>query len=1681
MTALSRSESKNMYSWWWDSHISPKNSKWLKENLTDMDSNVKSMIKIIEVDEDTFARRAEMYYKKRPELMKLVEEFYRAYRALAERYDHATGVIRQAHKTMAEAFPNQVPFLMTEDGPMNPADDSDPRTPEMQAPVRAGSDLDELRKGAVGLSSSDFLSGKPGANFTNGSSKKEFKQLNGVGKARKGLNFQGVEEKGDVLPQVLSESERLGRSEGDIQGLKDSLAKLETEKESGLLEYRKTLERLTKLESDFSQAKEDSQGLNLRANKAEAEVQSLKELLANVEVEREASLTQYRQSLDKIANLERHVSQAEDDVGHLNDELSRVKAEKEALLAKYMEALEKLANLENKLLLAEDYASRTMERAENAEREVNTMKETIERLTEEKEAAVLKYEQSLEKIATLEREIIVIQEETERLKAEVQDGVAKIKQSEETCLLLDRSNKSLQSEVDSLGQKVSTQNQELSEKQRELGRLWTCVQEERMRFMETEAGFQSLQNLHSKVQEDLRSVANELQKKVQLLKELENQKKQLEDEVQKVKDENKSLDDLNSLSAISMKNMQEEIIGLKSGKEKLEEELLDQRNALQLEISSLKAELHSLSQKHQDLQDENSKLNENCQRSTTEISSLVEKLGVMERLVKKNEVLENSMSDLSAELEGARGKVEELEESCKLLMGEKFTLGTEKGTLISQLVMTTENLEKLSQRNTLLENTLFDVNAELEMLRLKSRNLEDSCMLLSDRNRILVSEKEMLTCELDLTHKRLEDLGQRHEDLEKRYSTLEEERKSTLERVKELQIYLASEKHEHTNLENHIRQIQEEGDHLREEFDQELDNAVNAQFEIFLLYKSIQDLKDGNISLLGFCEKLVEASRLSAKLISELEKESSDHQDNVKMLRMGMFQLLDTLEADIEPSSDDCSNEDRRLIYLIQEKLYDIKSSLCEAWDEKQELVVQKSVLVEVIRQLKQDVSDLNSVVHAFKKELESKNTEVLSQQKETQKLLENNEELILKVREGNMKEALLLAEVENLREKLLTLQKDYDDLQNENSRVVEGNKSLIFTIKDLEDEYSCMVGEVVELDHLTVILKNVISEKSNKVTELTETIEKICSDHGILEEKVRSIERNLNDARTKNTVFELSLKKSENELEEVRVTNDQLMGEIVNGKDLLCMKEMELLEMQKEQKETEAKVRALNSELQKGKDEVKLWETIAGSFFTELQGCSVREALIKEKFAELVKAYEALEDESYSKCMDIAQLRERVGALEGENSEIKGRLVADLSAIMSLKDSVASLEKHTISFKNIHQVDNGKKEDLEGSQDSNECQSDGSVSLDKVQTKIQYVEKAIIELKQHAQEEYSGVRSDLDLALRQIEGLKSQNSSRRGSSGRLSRRVPSQPGDDPRNGPVDGFKQRSGPDTFEPEEVLMMKDIVLDQASDCSSYGRNRKVMKSNDHVLELWETVDHSGSIDLTVGKPNKYFVLDAVKENKSGRPSSVSVVERELGVDDQLSSRRFRDSQVEDTKRKTLERLASDVQKLTNLQITVRDLKDKLEMSENTSTKGKATECDGVKEQLEESEQMILKLFDYSAKVMKNIENSTSASSSMSFDGSSSIADSSDGSGRRKKSMDQARRISEKIGRLQLEIQKIQFLLMKLDNNKAGKGGARIVERNTRVLLRDYLYGGTRTPRRRKKTHFCGCVQPATRGSD
>lgn len=100
MADMNGIESEKSHSWWWDSHISPKNSKWLAENLEEVDQSVKQMLKLIEEDGDSVAKKAEMNGENRPVLIAHVEGFHRLYKSLAERYDHLTGELRKNASSM---------------------------------------------------------------------------------------------------------------------------------------------------------------------------------------------------------------------------------------------------------------------------------------------------------------------------------------------------------------------------------------------------------------------------------------------------------------------------------------------------------------------------------------------------------------------------------------------------------------------------------------------------------------------------------------------------------------------------------------------------------------------------------------------------------------------------------------------------------------------------------------------------------------------------------------------------------------------------------------------------------------------------------------------------------------------------------------------------------------------------------------------------------------------------------------------------------------------------------------------------------------------------------------------------------------------------------------------------------------------------------------------------------------------------------------------------------------------------------------------------------------------------------------------------------------------------------------------------------------------------------------------
>ncbi|XVE81658.1 hypothetical protein DITRI_Ditri15bG0082700 [Diplodiscus trichospermus] len=1830
MATMLHSESRRMYSWWWDSHI-PKNSKWLQENLTDMDAKVKAMIKLIEEDADSFARRAEMYYKKRPELMKLVEEFYRAYRALAERYDHATLELRQAHRTMAEAFPNQVPFVLADESPSGSSGpDIEPHTPEMPHPIRTFFDPDDLQKDAVGPSSIFHAIRKSAGNSDKSDSgirKRGLKQLNemlesGVlppnsniaeGRMKKGNGGEAEEreqgelsqlsiENQDLKTRVLSESERAGKAESEVQFLKKSLAEIQAEKEAVLLQYQQSLKKLSSLETELNEAQKDAGNLDERASKAEIEIKMLKEALSKLEAERDASLHQYNQCLEIIASLESTISQAQEDAKgldarafkaeteaqNLKIELSRLDAEKKAGLLRYKQYLDTISVLENKISLAQDNAKMLNMQTEKAESEVKALKEALAKLKEEKDAAAFRYEQCLETIAKMESEISRAQEDAKRLNCEILVNAEKLRSVEEQHVLLERSNQSLQVEADNLVQKIAIKDQELSEKQKELEKLQTSLQEEHLRFVQVEATLQTLQNLHSQSQEDQRALALELQNRLQMLEELEKSNHQLEENIQQVQGENQSLSELNSSSSMSIKNLEDEIFSLKELKEKLENEVALQNvrsNVLQQEVYKLKEEIEDLSRAYQaliqqllsvglipeclelsvkELRDENSKLKEECSKHRGETEILFEKLRDMDNLLEKNSVLRSSLSELNGKLEGSRELVGELQKSCEFLQGEKSSLVADKATLLSQLQKMTDNMQKLLEKNALLESSLSGANIELEGLRSKSKTLEEFCQYLKNEKSNLVNEKEGLISKLENVEKRLCILEFRFNKLEEKYADLEKEKESTLSQVEALRDSLGVEQQERAcyvqssesrlaDLENHVHLIQEESRLRKKEFEEDMDKAVKAQVEIFILQKFIKDLEEKNLSLLFECRKHVEASKLSDKLIRELESENLEQQiegefllDEIEKLRSGIYQVFRALQFDPVSGHQDVIESEQIPLACILDRVEDVKSSLSRNQEEKQRLLVENSVFLTLIGQLKLDGTELESESRALVYEFEIMEKQNAMLQKDNQELMKMNQQLILEVHDGKLEKEILNAELETQRGKLKSMQGACLLLQEENSKQLEENRLLLKKILDLkedihilEDENNIALEEAVALTSLSFVLESFGAEKAIEVKALAEAVSGLQVINTELEEKVGKLEEKLEKKGAENSYLNETVEKLHKELYAVKDLNDQLNYQIIIDNDFLKQKTIELSEadqklqaahnlnaelsrsleelrreceeskqirenlekqilklskgskeqkmeiehlhevnenlgsevvmLYKEIEEQKMREENLSLELQERSNEFELWEAEAASFYFDFQVSAIREVLLENKVHELTEVCETLEGESALKSAEIAQMKEKVEFLESEIGGLKIQMSSYFPVIASLKDSITSLERNSRLQPKPCVPSDEKEKDVEIADELHAMSSDkleeeqsaflttGISDLQEVHNRLKAVEKAMVE--------------EMDRLVKQESNRNGYRivASVNGMEPLFKEKEDVQVGDELAQ---DLKSKKMKPETSELRNGILLKDIPLDQVSDCSLYGRSKRNDGSaDDQMLELWESAEHECGGDSTINDMQKGAIVPGEiiachqfngVGQKNNDLSLGTLVEKELSIDKLEISTSIREPKKGAKSRKVLERLASDAHKLTSLQTTVKELKKRMEIKKRK--KAYDLEYGQVKEQLQEVEDAIMELVNVNSESTRDVEVSPSVN------GTNSAELEEAGNSGRKNMQEQA----EKIGRLQFEVQSIEYVLQKLEEERKSKGKNR-----TGILLRDFIYSGGRRTGRRKKACFCGCARPSAKG--
>ncbi|XP_024004230.1 protein NETWORKED 2A [Eutrema salsugineum] len=281
----------NAYSWWWASHIRTKQSKWLEHNLQDMEEKVEYTLKIIDEDGDTFAKRAEMYYRKRPEIVNFVEEAFRSYRALAERYDHLSRELQSANRTIATAFPEHVQFPLEDD---DDNENEDPQKPPKHLHlIPKGSNIPEVPE----IPKNEFRS--------------QSMMLSRKGPAGLKRTVSSAQAKREVA--IVSSG--LSKEEGleEIDKLQKGILALQTEKEFVRSSYEQSYERYWDLENEVTEMQkrvcslQDEFGLGAAIDDSEAKtlmastaLSSCKDTLAKLEEKQKQSVEEAEIEKERI-------------------------------------------------------------------------------------------------------------------------------------------------------------------------------------------------------------------------------------------------------------------------------------------------------------------------------------------------------------------------------------------------------------------------------------------------------------------------------------------------------------------------------------------------------------------------------------------------------------------------------------------------------------------------------------------------------------------------------------------------------------------------------------------------------------------------------------------------------------------------------------------------------------------------------------------------------------------------------------------------------------------------------------------------------------------------------------------------------------------------------------------------------------------------------------------------------------------------------------------------------------------------------------------------------------------------------------------------------------------------------------------------------------------------------------
>ncbi|KAI5074914.1 hypothetical protein GOP47_0010875 [Adiantum capillus-veneris] len=903
--ALSHSDKREMkgrggsksHSWWWDSHNTPKNSKWLEDNLNDMDAKVKAMLKLIEEDADSFAKRAEMYYKKRPELVSLVEEFYRAYRSLAERYDQLTGHIRQIPQEI------QAQFGFSGDAPPG-------------SPSSGGS----VRKRAAGFSA--FLGrakdkGRKGGSDSSSSSSSDSDSDSKHSKPNRADEMLGLQQDNEQLRRDLD------RGVAHHQAMESRLADLQEELKS-LQQENVQLHRnaasahseIAALEAEIERLKKENRTLGEEASSALRTAERLQQELEIAQGEQHRISIKLKESAVTIQDLEAKIKELELRILQVNEELlsstglcERQKHELDALseerdtlqqgvsiqASKILELEEEITRLRGVLLSAEGERDRTFELHETLEKELANVHIEFSSLKVERGQLSEELLLKVEHMQSIEQQLIEVQEAMEGLKREKAEVAGLLNKTESSLKELQNEFHGMQGR---LNKEISVHINEklvLQQEVEELRAALEVLHGERSRGVE-------LQDLFAKQVADL-----ELQLK-------QSQEAHVSCESERIDLVNKAETSLLALRS-EFDSVQERLHGEISVQSQERQGLADQVEELNSVLEDLRgeqsraAELQdTLDKRVMDLDLQLKQSNEALglrEREKGEVTGLLSKvenelLNLRVEFTSVQESLNGEISAQAQEKQMLQTRIEELEAALEALQGERGRSLELQDVLEKRLMDYEQQLQQVQAALDLAEREKAEVGELLSKSELSLSELQEKSnsmqVRLTDELSALSEEKQFLTAQLeelqatlaalhseksrgvelqDVFEKRMIELQQELSQAKQEASSLSEDLAEKVAVVCQLEETLKTRDEIVSRLELDLLANQEEGEALRTQVED--------------CSKEIQRLEDDVLRLrvlLGESEDLARS----------FEKKANDYEQDLELGRTEVTRLRDELE-----------------------------------------------------------------------------------------------------------------------------------------------------------------------------------------------------------------------------------------------------------------------------------------------------------------------------------------------------------------------------------------------------------------------------------------------------------------------------------------------------------------------------------------------------------------------------------------------------------------------------------------------------------------------------------------------------------------------------------------------------------------------------------------------------------------